>query len=148
MLVRLLPEQAAAQWDDIKLAVEGSLPPIVGGASDRMSNILTGILTDEITVWVSVEVDNELNNKITGILLTTLIMDGPSKTKSLLLYCLYTYKNTLKESWESGLNTIKKYAETLKCDRIVAYSDVESIVKFAKHAGADTRYTFISFPLK
>lgn len=144
MLVKLLPEQAAHHWNDIKHAIEESLPPTVGMQSDRMQNILKSILTEDVVVWISAEVRDD-SNVITGIVLTSFTFDNISGTKALLIYCVYGYQEGLAASWSEGLDTLKKFAKVNKCHRILGYTDVTSIIKFATRVGADTRYTLVSF---
>lgn len=143
MLIRLLPEQAAKHWEDIKIAIEESLPPIVGMQSDRMSNILKAVLTDEIIVWVSAEKDKN----ISGIVLTTFTYDKPSGTKSLLLYCVYGYGEINRNSWIEGAETLKKFAISQGCNRVIGYSDVPSIIKFVESIGGETKYKLLSIPI-
>ena len=143
MLIRLLPEQAARYWDDVKVAIEESLPPIVGMQSDRMSNILKSILTDEIIVWVSAEKDKNLS----GIVLTTFTFDKPSGTKSLLIYCVYGYGEINRTSWIEAAETLRKFAVSQGCNRVIGYSDVSSIIKFVEGIGGETKYRLLSIPI-
>ena len=146
MLIKLLPEQAAKHWGDVRVAIEASLPPTVGMQSDRMSNILTAVMTGEITVWVSAE-KRESGTVLTGMVLTTILFDGISGTKSLLIYCVYGYGEGRLESWAAGGETLLKYAKSQGCHRMIGYTDVKSIIKYAASIGADTKYTFVSFPI-
>ena len=147
MLIRLLPDQAGKYWEDIKVAIEESLPPTVGQQSDRMSNILQALLTDEVTAWISLE-DRDDKNLITGIVLTTFTFDKISGTKALLLYCVYGYGEYNRKSWYEGAQTLAKFAKSEKCHRIVGYTDVPSMIEFVKKIGGETRYTFVSLPME
>lgn len=146
MLVKLLPEQAAKYWDDIKVAVEESLPPVVGMQPDRLSNILRSILIGELTVWISVE-KRSSGNVITGIILTSFTFDKNSGTKALLVYSVYGYSEATKESWESGFETLVKFGKSKGCHRMLGYTDVPSLIALSKRYGAETRYTLVSLPL-
>ena len=147
MLIRLLPEQASSHWNDIKRAVEESLPPTVGGQSDRMQNILRSILTEDMIVWISTE-QREGKNIITGMVLTSFVFDGNSGTKSLLIYVVYGYGEALSASWNDGLETLKKFAKANSCHRVIGYTNVPSLIMLAKRAGANVDYTFVSFTLE
>lgn len=146
MLVRLLPDQIARFWDIIKYAVEESLPPVVSKDIDNMQNVLTGCLDGSLEVWASYSKKDNVT-KLEGIILTQFIFDRATKTKNLLIYCLYGYNQFSKDSWTSGIESLKKYAKAKGCSQIVAYSDVPLIINLAKQLGADTKYTFISFDL-
>lgn len=146
MLIQLLPEQASRYWADIKGAVEDSLPPVVGMQSDRMSNILTQILTGTVSVWVSVE-KGETVNTINGLILTTFVFDGISGTKSLLIYCIYGYGNIQKGGVLEVVQALQKFGGANECHRIIAYSDVPSVMELVESLGGETRYRLLSIPL-
>jgi len=144
MLIRLLPEQASNHWDEIKFAIEESLPPIVGMQSDRMSNILRSVLLEEVIVWVS----HNSEKKVDGLVLTTFVLDKLSGTKSLLIYCLYGYGTAGMESWQEGVETLRKFAISSGCHRVTGYTDVPSIIRFVESIGGTANYRFISIPLE
>jgi hypothetical protein len=128
------------------VAVEESLPPVVGMQSDRMNNILKSVLTGDLIVWISVE-DAEECKVITGVVLTKFTFDEVSGTKAILIYCVYGYGNATKESWSSGLKTIQKFAISKGCHRILGYTDVPSIIQFVERIGGETRFRLVSLPL-
>lgn len=140
MLIRLLPDQAANCWDDIKEAIEKSLPPVVGMQSDRMQNILTALLLEELIAWISVNKEKVID----GIVITSFVFDKSSGTKSLLLYCLYGYGEVCRSSWEEGVETLRKFAKHSGCQRVIGYTDVHSLVEWVKKVGGEARYTFLS----
>lgn len=146
MLVRLLPDQVAKFWDIIKYAVEESLPPTVSKNIDNMQNVLIGCLDGSIEVWASY-LKKDDNIKLNAVMLTQFLYDKSTKTKSLLIYCIYGYNNITRDFYIEGLDILKKYAKARGCTQIVAYSDVPLIINLAKQLGAETKYTFISFDL-
>lgn len=144
MLVRLMPDQISRFWDVIKYAVEQSLPPIVGENPNKMENILMSALDGSIDVWASYTKDKE-NKRFEGVVLTEILFDRPSRTKNLLIYCLYGYEEVDKSSWTKGLLAVAKYAASRGCNQIIAYSDSPYIINLAKGLGAEAKYTFIEF---
>jgi hypothetical protein len=147
MLVRLMPDQISKFWDVIKFAIEQSLPPIAGESPNKMENILMSALDGSIEVWASYTKSAE-SNKFEGIVLTEMLYDRPSRTKNLLLYCLYGYEDVDKQSWVSGIVTLAKYAISRGCTQIVTYTDIPYMISLAKSLGAEAKYTFISFDVK
>ncbi len=147
MLVQLTPEQVTPVWPELKLAIEASLPPIAGMQLHRTRNILTSIMTNDMLAWVGVRVEGN-KNIIEGVVLTTTTFDAPSGTKSLLLYCVHGYSNASSNCWKSGFNTLRKYAKGINCNRIIGYTEVDSLKKLAVKYGADAKYTLISFDLE
>jgi hypothetical protein len=144
MLIKLLPDQISKFWDIIKYAVDQSVPPIAGEHPNRLNNILMSALDGSIDVWASVD-KSRGGNRFEGVVLTEILFDRPSKTKNLLIYCLYGYDDVDKHSWMTGLKTIVKYAASKGCNQIVAYTEVPYIIELVKNLGGDTKFTFISF---
>lgn len=147
MLVKLLPDQVSKFWDVIKYAVEQSLPPIVGEAPNKMQNILSGCLSGKVDVWASYEKEGE-KRKFEGIALTKVLHDDASMTNNLLIYCIYGYNGISSSSWRQGLISLLKYAYRIKCNQIVAYTEVPELIDLVKKLGGEAKYTFISFNVK
>lgn len=146
MLTKLLPDQIAKHWEIIEYAVENSLPPIAGENPNKMNNILTAALSGKIDVWASYKRTEE-GAKFDGIVLTQMLYEEIVCTRNLLIYCLFGYEPSDKNSWTDGLVALYKYAKEKKCSKIVAYSQSKYIVRISNELGADTSYTFISFDI-
>lgn len=144
MLTKLLPDQISKFWDIISYAVENSLPPTVGEHPDKMNRILSSCLCGRIEVWASYNRQDDII-KFEGIVLTRILFDDASYTKSLLIYCLYGYEEFNKESWFGGLKALLKYARSKNCSKISAYTNSKYLVKLVDSLGANTAYTYISF---
>lgn len=145
MLTKLLPEQIAKFWPIIKYAVEESLPPLAKDHPDKMSRILSSALSGSIDVWVAYTRGDKI--KVEGIILTTFTHDEVSGTKSMLIYCLYGYEVISGSSWIEGIKSLKKYAKSKKCSRIIAYSSNSNVIEIARRLGANAEYTFLSFDI-
>jgi len=147
MLTRLLPDQISKFWDIIQYSISQSLPPIVGDHPNKMNNILMSALEGSIDVWASYNRGSD-GNKFEGIVLTEILYDRPSRTRNLLIYCLYGYEKVDKQSWDNGLRTLLKYASGKKCNQIVAYTDIPMLIEVVKRLCGEARYTFISFDVQ
>lgn len=146
MLTRLLPDQISKHWDVIKYAIEGSLPPVAGEGPEKMNKILMSLLNGKSQCWASYIIEDDVR-RFEGIMVTKISHDTISDTRSLMIYCLYSYGKVKKSSWLTGLRTIAKYAISNDCDRIIGYTSVPFLVGMAKKLGGDTKHTFISLPL-
>jgi len=144
MLTRLLPDQIADFWEIIKYGIEQSLPPIAGEHPDKMNRMLASLLSSKAQCWASYTKERAVN-RFEGIILTKMLYDDVSDTKSLLLYCLYGYNSITEGSWPVALESILKYANSKGCTQVVAYSNIPRVIKIAEGLGGDTKYTFISF---
>uniref|UniRef100_A0A6M3JA18 N-acetyltransferase domain-containing protein n=1 Tax=viral metagenome TaxID=1070528 RepID=A0A6M3JA18_9ZZZZ len=143
MLLLLLPEQVSEHWDKIKLAVEKSLPPLVGEGPEKMNNILMSLLDGYLQCWLSFRDDGREG---VGFVITSILSDRCSDTNSLLLYCIYGFKKTKGSDWIEGYEALRKFAKSRGCYRIVAYTKEENLIRIAERFGGDT-YTFISVPI-
>lgn len=146
MLTQLLPDQIAKFWPVIKYAVEEALPPTVGSHLDKMNRVLSGMLSGKLDVWVSYKRRDE-DVKFEGIVVTQILYDDASDTRNLLIYSVYSYSIAGKASWIEGYETLIKYAKSKKCSNLVAFAANENIVNLVKGLGADTSFTYISFPI-
>jgi hypothetical protein len=144
MLTKLLPEQISKFWDIISYAVENSLPPTVGEHPDKINRILSSCLCGGLDVWASYDKHEDVI-KFEGIVLTKILYDDASYTRSLLIYCLYGYEEVNKESWSRGLKALLKYAKKKECSKISAYTNSKYLIKLAENLGAASSYTYISF---
>lgn len=143
MFTELLPEQISKFWDIIAFAVDQSLPPTVGDHPDKMNRILSSCMSGKTQVWASYE-----NHQLKAILLTRILFDDASDTKTLLIYSLYGYSQMSAETWLEGVNALKAYAASKGICRVTAYSDVPRVLEMAKRLGASTKYTLISFEVE
>ena len=146
MLTKMLPDQISKFWDVISYAIEQSLPPTVAESPDKMNRILASLLSDKIQCWASYEKIGD-NRRFEGILLTQLLYDEASDTRSLLLYCAYGYDKVSNESWQSGFKTIYTWALSKGCKSIVSYTDIPYLIDLAKKFGGEAKYTFVRFSL-
>ena len=148
MLLRLLPDQVTEHWDEIKGAIEASLPPVVGESEDKMNNILSAILIGGMDCWLSYR-KNEKGNEVNGLLVTTIVVDNPSGTRSLLLYVLFSPEGVElgDDGWAEGFEALSKYGKSVGCNRITGYTDVDHVVEMAERLGGEARFRFVSVPI-
>ena len=145
MLVRLLPDQVASNWDLIKHAVTESLPPTIIYSPEKLNNLFESLLIGRMVCWASVVGDGD---EMEGLLITTVQEDKISETRSLLIFCIYSFTNASTDmTWQKGLVKIMRFAITQRCDQIIGYTTNDSIVKFVERVGGDASQRFITIPL-
>lgn len=147
MLTLLLPDQVSKFWDVISYAIEQSLPPIADESPDKMNKILSSLLCGKAQCWASYVVEGE-TRRFEGIVVTRIVHDDVSGIKNLLIYCLYGYDIVNRSSWISGFKSLVKYATSKGCNRIIAYTDVQHIINIVEKLGGETKYRFVSLPLR
>ncbi len=143
MLVKLLPDQVSNNWDTIGYAIESSLPPIAGESDEKMNNILMALLDGRMECWVSLNSDD----RISAVTSTRIMEDDVTRTRSLLLYSIFTFDWADEDTWIEGLETLVKYARGKNCTRITGYTEFDSMIKRAREMGGEARYMFVAWPV-
>lgn len=145
MITKLLPENISTNWDLIKEAIAGALPPHVINTPEKLNRIMESTLSGELEVWVYY--DNEDGIKIKSIWTTSIVVDPESQTKNLLMYSIYNYDHTEDSNWLEGLKTMNAYAISKGCSNITGFTNNEYILKFVQSVGGQTDIRFIKIPV-
>ncbi len=143
MLVKLTSEQVSKNWPAIRKAIEASLPPISVGAEDRMNRILEAIINDYAHCWFNYNKDDQLD----VVVVTSFLSDEITGIKNLFIFAMYGMMAE-RRSWLEGLKTLVRFARGHGCDQIVAYSDIDSVIKFVERVGGDGDFRLIRIPVK
>ena len=136
MLVQLVPDQIRSNWGSISKAIRMSMPPDVRESDEVMHSILSASLTGLIRVWTLLD-----DNKPVAIVATTFSTETFSKTKNLIIYALYGLTTIPDDLWKTGLLTLKRYAKSNGCTRIIGYTDSNRIIKKTKELGGSVAHT-------
>lgn len=146
MLLKMLPEQVSDRWDMFKDGIERSLPVVNDEDPEKMNNILASILTGEIQCWVSYRELEDLKKHGVALVLTTTVDDLITRTRSLILYLVWAWEKTEARDWIEGFQALMKFSKLMRCQRLIAYTSDEKVVKIAEKFNAEFQ-TFISFPV-
>lgn len=138
-----MPEQISTRWDAIKQAIKESLPPISLESPNTMNNILIKLMNGDMVCWISHNEEDEVK----GFIITRIITDDCSETKSLLLYIIYGSSKTKGADWVEGYQSLKKYALSKGCVNMIGYTKNEKLIKIADKFSSDSTYRFVSFPI-
>lgn len=137
MLIRLLSDQIPKLWGTIQAVIEEHIPAVEGEKEDRDVRILKSILERKMECWLSYH-EKDKTKVVDGILLTAVLDDEVTKTRALVIYVLHPFPNGPRSSWIEGVEALRKYANSISCNRITAYTRNSSIVKFLEHYGGQT----------
>lgn len=144
MLSRLEPNQVTVYWEEIKSGIIASLPPTGLPSNEGMAIILNRILKGDVQVWV---VADDRSEAVRAAAVTTILEDGATETRNLLIYSLYGYSLVPQELWVEGLEGLKKFAKAKGCYKIVAYTKVPRVVEIARSLGALADTIFLEWRL-
>jgi len=151
MLNQLTAKQISEQWDLIKVALEKSLPPIIEGSANRITNIFNSLLLGELQCWIGnmIVVNSEQQNELVpyGVLITEIITDRCSDVRNILIYAIYSAQGIPNGEYQEGYNTIKTFAKANGCCRIMAYTNSKAILNIVQAFGGATDFHFVTLPI-
>lgn len=143
VLIRLTTDQISNFWDIIKYSVEESLPSVAKLEAGTMGEILDDLLSGTADCWVSYQRGN--NNKIDGVVVTKVVIDDISRTRNLLIYSVFAYTQSVKESWLEGLVVLGKWAKSKKCYQVLGFTTEPKVVQIVNKLGGDSSTTLVKF---
>jgi len=143
MLVRLLPEQASAIWHIISPMIEAALPPTSGDSSNRMNDILEAVVKNRMQCWVIEKVEGAKDVRIYAVFTTVISKDVITKNNQLLIYSLYSIRPMSMDILLEGVVGLRKFARSVGCDRVVAYSSNRRVLDMAEKVGGNIDTVFI-----
>ncbi len=142
MLVKLLPDQVSEHWDEISLAIRQALPPFVANSDRSMVNILKAILGGDMQCWILYSSDGA-GGSIYAVMTTKVEIDEISNTKCLLIYSFYASKPLTNQLVISGFETLKKFASSEGCHKIIAYTNIPKMERLWESLGGVTITRFL-----
>jgi hypothetical protein len=74
---------------------------------------------------------------------TAVILPVDSNNKELLVYSLYGSRQMGRKLIYEGLELLKKYAKSVGCSTLTAYTNVEGLKAFFKNIGGNSSYTYL-----
>jgi hypothetical protein len=140
MIIKLLPEQIAENWDVIRFGFMSTHPAYMKVTPVQIRNILSNLLGGMVQCWFILE---EGAKEISGFVLTAVVEDYISGTKSLNIYDLYSYKQFSPDVWSSGMVALKEFATANNCINLTAQTDIPQVVEIAKKLGFNVNTTFM-----
>lgn len=143
MILRLSPDQVSERWDNIKGAIEQSLPPILKGGAIKMENILEAIVKDVMHCWV---MEDEGGN-LAALATTTFMPDPGTKLVSLFIYTITAIRPVDINEWRDAFAVLAKWGKSKGCANVIAFTDVDRIVEIAKSLGGTANQILITLPI-
>jgi hypothetical protein len=145
LLQRLLPEDVARLWELIRAPLEASLPPTAARTVGTMTKVLEGLSSGRLLCWLELKEDER---KVSGLVTTAVVADEFSGTKNLLIYTLWSDGTNRSAVWREDIEILKKYARSIGCAKIIAFTDKNQVESIADKLGARIGSTLIEFDLE
>lgn len=144
VLVQLLPEQISEYWDMIGDSIEKSLPPMEYASPKMMLNLLSSLMLGDMQCWFIMSSPEITGENIVAISTTIVQGRGPSGIKNLEIYTLFARRELTKSLLSDAYNTLKKFAKSRDCYRIIAYSEIDRVISIVEGLGGESKYKFIT----
>lgn len=142
MLLKMLPDQVADQWETIWPAIEIALPTSDSVGSAKTS-ILKSMMSGEMDCWI---MKSESNDDIYA-LATTCLFHNPSGSRSLFIYSLYGFRQIPFEMWTASFETLIRWASSKGCSEVLAYTSNEKLISLARRLGGNTSNVLVTLPV-
>ncbi|MBU2249926.1 MAG: hypothetical protein KKD77_24485 [Gammaproteobacteria bacterium] len=144
MLIKLYPDQVAKHWELIRYSIEKTVPKIPRETPDKMNNILAEMLLENWECWVNY---HDTTKRFNAIIVTTILENHMTETKSLLIYSIYGFGPGDLKSWLTGMTTLIKYAKFKDCVRLEAYAELDFAIKLLERYKGSSSHKFICIPV-
>lgn len=144
-LLRLTSDQVMQYWTSIKRCIEESLPPTTNNIDDALLHVQEQLLVGSMQCWAAVDSPN--SPVIYGIATTKVVYDECTGDKNLLLFSVTTILEHPQTLWRDAYLALSKFAKSQGCNKLIAYSNNDIMIKIAQGLGADTEWVLLTFSI-
>ena len=137
IVTKILSDQIIHYWEYIKFAaVSANGLMDVDYKEEYCRGLLCNLLSSKSQCWVGISNDRE---QIKGVAITKIYKDA-GNIPHLLLDSLYVYSITNTNERHYFMNTIKEFANNIKCVDIIFYTSNLNLIKVAERMGFTSLY--------
>ena len=146
VLLRLQPGQISKYWDVVRYTLAVSVPPITKLTDRYFVKCLEALLAGKMQAWVFLE--KVVSTKINAMVVTEIIGDPISGTKSLLVYAGTTFEvdPNLKE-WKGATIKLMRFGKANNCVTMTSYVNNPRLMEIYKKLGICSEYFFVEIDL-
>lgn len=145
VLVRLLDQQIADNWDVIKFSMQEALPPFADNSDDVYNSLLQALLLGKLQCWTPAE---GLDLKQFRTLITTRLLDDEtSGTRNLLLYTAYAFVPISEEDGNAIYEGLYKFAKANKCNRVIGLTNNERMAQWLLKHGMKEEWRYFTYDI-
>jgi len=144
--LKLFPDQVARYWNELGPMIEMSLPPTTSTrAESRMTNVLQALLSGRLEMfqYYDQKSDDDNSVEILGFTIIAMVDNIDFSSKDMLIYSVFAYQHLTKELIFEAFQLIVRYAKSVGCTAVIAYTMLPNLVKYIKSLGGQTEYTFL-----
>jgi len=135
--------QLGVLWDAVKTQIRASLPVTADQSDEVMNNVHAALLRDEMQLWIGMGLRGDQVH-VYGGLVTNPTLEVATGCRNLWIYALFIEDNPPVGLVREGQRTLAAFARARRCNRIVAITRNEWVLKLTELAGGDTSVRFVS----
>jgi hypothetical protein len=150
MMIKLLPDQIAANWEFLKTCVVEHAAVELAARENRANSLLNALLMGEAQCWIDyAQPDGDKRVTIRFVVITTVTRNPILNVKNLVMYSLVGFgEMATKREWLQNLRTLVQFGRKLGCDQLLVYAENEQLINIGKSIGANTDTRLLSFNIK
>jgi hypothetical protein len=123
-------------WESIRETLLYNDVPTAQATEENMKVILANMLSGNIHVWVIYE-NEDGKELVKTLIITSFIYDPVTFTKNLLVYNIYGYSFAVMDLWKDALESLRKFAQAERCNKIVGYSCLPQVKTLVEKLGGN-----------
>lgn len=140
LLTKLMPS--------VMNAIVQALPPAERLDETLRANITGALVDGRIQVWGILGLDEEKTWRPVGFITTSLRMDDMTGKNTLLVYTMFSYAVIEDKAYKLFVDTLRSYAETQNCGKMVCYTNNARIIRMLRGLGWNTDFVFAHMNLE
>ncbi len=143
-LRRIMPDDIAAAWPQIKIAVAGTLPARVERTEAVYNTLLDMMQKGGMVPWVLVK-----DKQPHAILVTTKQIDGPSGSCCLFVYTFYAFEPIPLRVIADGYLKLSNYARSIGCHAVTMETSRQEVIDLVRRINpeSETETRILTMPL-
>ena len=131
MLSQIKGEHIASKWNDAWPAIVVALPENEKSTPNLKENILEALKGDTMQLWIMY--DKEL--KVKAVITTFISINNNIGIRELFIYSFFTFEKLTPDEFKQAWLVLLEYASLCGCFTVGAYTNVDSLMDFARHVG-------------
>lgn len=104
-------------------------------------NIQQALIKGDMQAWA---ITPGSSDQIYVVGTTAIVNEIGTGNRNLLIYTVNSYAPPTREQWIEAVAAIKEFARVKGCNRVIAYSNVPSIIELVKRVGGETSFHYLT----
>lgn len=135
--------QLSVLWDAVQPQIRASLPVTADPSDAAMNNVHAALLRDEMQLWIGMSVRGDRVH-VYGGMVTHPTLEVATGCRNLWIFALFIEDNPPLGLIREAQRVLSGFARARQCNRIVAVTRNDWVLKLTELAGGDTSMRLVS----